>query len=74
MLTLRNPLDQNPTTTNGVRTTALFGRAVPEPVKVPAVRRGPAKPPSPVVVADTAPAVYTVEAIRGAKRSQEIVR
>ena len=74
MLTLRNPLDQDATSTNGVRTTALFGRTVPEPVKVPAVRRGPAKPPSPVVVADTAPAAYTIEAIRGAKRSQEIVR
>jgi pilus assembly protein CpaB len=74
MLTLRNPLDQNPTSTSGVRTTALFGQTVPEPVKVPAVRRGPARPPAPVVVANPAPAVYTVEAIRGAKRSQEIVR
>jgi pilus assembly protein CpaB len=74
MLTLRNPLDQNPTFTNGVRTAALLGRTVPEPVKLPAVRRGPARPPSPVVAAATAPAVYTVEAIRGAKRSQEIVR
>ena len=45
MLTLRNPLDQDPTSTNGVRTAALFGRIVPEPVKMPAVRRGPAKPP-----------------------------
>jgi pilus assembly protein CpaB len=74
MLTLRNPLDQDATSTNGVRTAALFGHPVPEPLKVPAVRRGPAKPPAPVVVADTVPAVYTVEAIRGAKRSQEIVR
>jgi pilus assembly protein CpaB len=73
MLTLRNPLDQNPTSTNGVRTAALFGRTVPEPVKAPAVRRGPAKPASPVVAA-APPAVYTIEAIRGAKRSQEIVR
>ena len=73
MLTLRNPLDQSPTATNGVRTAALLGRTAPEPVKVPAVRRGPAKP-APVVVAETVPAVYTVEAIRGAKRSEEIVR
>ena len=74
MLTLRNPLDQNPTSTNGVRTAALFGQTVPEPVKAPAVRRGPAQPQAHVVVADTAPAPYTIEAIRGAKRSQEIVR
>ena len=74
MLTLRNPLDQNPTATSGVRTGALFGQAAPVPAKLPAVRRGPARPAQPVVVADPAPAVYSVEAIRGAKRSQEIVR
>ena len=74
MLTLRNPLDQDPTSTNGVRTAALFGQTVPEPAKAPAVRRGPAKPQASVVVADPVPAPYTIEAIRGAKRSQEIVR
>ena len=72
MLTLRNPLDQDPTITPGVRTGALFGQ--PAPAKVPPVRRGPAKPLQPTVVANPAPAVYTVEAYRGAKRSQEIVR
>jgi pilus assembly protein CpaB len=74
MLTLRNPLDQDPTATAGVRTTGLFGQPAPAPVKVPAVRRGPAKPPEPIVVATPTPAAYTVEAFRGAKRSQEIVR
>ena len=43
MLTLRNPLDQDPTSTTGVRTATLLGQPV-EPVKIPAVRRGPAKP------------------------------
>ena len=74
MLTLRNPLDQDQTTTAGVRTTGLFGQPAPAPAKAPAVRRGPAKPPEPIVVASPTPAVYTVEAFRGAKRSQEIVR
>ena len=74
MLTLRNPLDQDRTATSGVRTTGLFGQAAPAPAKTPAVRRGPAKPVQPIVAATPAPAVYTVEAFRGAKRSQEIVR
>ena len=74
MLTLRNPLDQDQTSTAGVRTTGLFGQSAPAPVKAPAVRRGPAKPPAPVVATAPTPVVYTVEAFRGAKRSQEIVR
>jgi pilus assembly protein CpaB len=73
MLTLRNPLDQNATATTGVRTTALFGQA-PAPAKAPAVRRGPARPPEPVVATTPTKAVYKVEAFRGAKRSEEIVR
>lgn len=73
MLTLRNPLDQDPTSTTGVRTASLLGQTV-EPVKIAAVRRGPAKPVQPIVASEPAPAVYSVEAIRGAKRSQEIVR
>jgi len=74
MLTLRNPLDQDQTATAGVRTTGLFGQPAPAPVKAPAVRRGPAKPPEPIVATNPTPAAYTVEAFRGAKRSQEIVR
>ena len=73
MLTLRNPLDQDPTATSGVRTTALFGAAAAAP-KAPAVRRGPARPPEPIVAPTPTPAVYKVEAFRGAKRSEEIVR
>jgi pilus assembly protein CpaB len=72
MLTLRNPLDQDPTATAGVRTTGLFGQPAPAPVK-PAVR-GPAKPVQPIVSPTPAPALYKVEAFRGAKRSEEIVR
>ena len=73
MLTLRNPLDQDPTATTGVRTAGLFGQPAPV-AKAPAVRRGPARPVQPAVVAEPVPAAYTVEAFRGAKRSQEIVR
>jgi pilus assembly protein CpaB len=73
MLTLRNPLDQDQTSTTGVRTAGLFGQAAPAPVKK-VVPRGPAKPPQPIVAATPTPPVYTVEAFRGAKRTQEIVR
>jgi pilus assembly protein CpaB len=73
MLTLRNPLDQDPTATSGVRTGALFGQPAPAPAKAP-VKHAAAKPPEPIVVATPTPSVYTVEAYRGAKRSQEIVR
>lgn len=74
MLTLRNPMDRKPTETNGIRTAALLGTAPPAPpvVKTVANRRvavpPPAPPPPPVSK------IYTVEAIRGAKRSEEVVR
>jgi pilus assembly protein CpaB len=74
MLTLRNPLDTSPTTTLGTRTAALLGEPVPAPPASPRVPRAvaPAKPVQPDVA--PLPKVYTVEAIRGAKRSEEIVR
>jgi pilus assembly protein CpaB len=75
MLSLRNPLDTDETATKGVRTAGLFGQQAPPPAPKLAVLRakaGPVKaepaPPAP------APKAYTVEAIRGAKRSEEIVR
>jgi pilus assembly protein CpaB len=74
MLTLRNPMDRKPTETNGIRTAALLGtQPAPAPVvKTVANRRvatpPPAPPPAPVSK------IYTVEAIRGAKRSEEVVR
>lgn len=74
MLALRNPLDTNPTATSGVRTAGLFGQTPSAPPK-PRARSGAARPVQPQVVAETPkPAVYTVEAIRGAKRTEEIVR
>jgi pilus assembly protein CpaB len=74
MLSLRNPLDVEETVTTGVKTAGLFG--APEPVKP---RQGPARR---TVKADVAPAVappptvepYRVEALRGGKRSEEVVK
>ncbi len=68
MLALRNPLDVEPTKTTGVRVSALL--ASPNPAPVTRVVQGRPRveaPPPP-------PALYTVEAIRGAKRSQEVIK
>lgn len=72
MLTLRNPLDQDPTETKGARLSALLGEPSPPPVRrtTPSGRtvvRAATPPPAP-------PKIYTVEAIRAAKRSEEEVR
>jgi pilus assembly protein CpaB len=77
MLTLRNPLDTLPTATTGVRTGGLLGQpaAAPQPIK-PRVPKAsaPAKPVQPEPATNPAPKRYTVEAIRGAKRTEETVR
>jgi pilus assembly protein CpaB len=73
MLTLRNPLDQDPTTTQGVRTAALMGQPAQPPVvkktgnRVVVVASPPPPPPPPPRT------VYQVEAIRAAKRTEEVV-
>jgi len=69
MLTLRNPLDTLPTETDGVRLANLMGA----PAAPPVARKVQGKtvmvaPPPP------APKIYTVEAIRAAKRTEEVVR
>jgi pilus assembly protein CpaB len=77
VLVLRNPLDNETTATSGVRTAGLFGEAAPaaaEPV-APAktrVRHEPAVVPA--VAAPPPSKIYTVEAIRAAKRTEEVVR
>lgn len=72
-LTLRNPLDQNSTETKGVRIAALMGAPDPPPVVrvVNNVRR--AERPR-EASAPAAPAIYSVETIRAAKRSAEVVK
>ncbi len=75
MLSLRNPLDTEATASTGVRTGALFGQAAePEPVvKAVSARRAPPPPPVAAVAPPPPPKIYTVEAIRAAKRSEEVV-
>jgi pilus assembly protein CpaB len=75
-LTLRNPLDNAPTASAGIRSGGLMGMPVAEPA--PAAPR-PSPRPEPVVVAPVPPPPpppepYTVEAIRGAKRTTEPVK
>jgi pilus assembly protein CpaB len=78
MLALRNPLDTESPETRGVRTANLFqqpGASVPvvtEHVARAVVRKSP--PVAQVVAAAPAPRIYTVEAIRAAKRTEEVVR
>ena len=76
MLTLRNPMDRKPTETAGIRTRALLGQADPAPVvKAVEGRRVAVKPPAPPAPAVVpVSSIYTVEAIRAAKRSEEVVR
>jgi pilus assembly protein CpaB len=75
-LTLRNPLDRAPTETSGIGIAALMGTSPPAaaaPAERPAPQRRIVRP-EPAAVPPPAPQPYTVEAIRGAKRSQEPVR
>jgi pilus assembly protein CpaB len=69
-LALRNPLDINATDTRGIKLAALMRGTGPEPVVDHTRNRVVARvaPPTP-----PPPPVYTVEAIRAAKRSAEVV-
>jgi pilus assembly protein CpaB len=70
-LTLRNPLDGSPTETQGVRVAALLGSPEPPPpVQRPVRTVAKAEPPPPPPVSR----IYTVEAIRAAKRTEEVVK
>ena len=68
MLALRNPLDTAVSDAPGIGTAALMGaQTVPAPVATTGVSRPP--PPRPAAAAGPRP--YSVEVIRGAKRSDE---
>ena len=73
-LILRNPLDQDTTETKGTRVAALLGAPEPPPgrqdrQRCPSSRRtAPREAPAP------APAIYSVETIRAAKRTAEVVK
>ena len=68
MLTLRNPLDVQPTETTGVNTAELFGARAKTAAK-PVARKAPSPQPLPAPVIEAPPVPYTVETIRAAKRS-----
>jgi pilus assembly protein CpaB len=75
MLALRNPLDTTVTQTTGVRTAGLFGPPAPPASKPPLGQRArPVKPEQVQAAPAPAPQNYTVEAIRNAKRTEEVVR
>ena len=74
MLTLRNPLDRAPTETQGARTSALLGQAPAPPPVIKQVQSRRVAAPAPAPAPPPPPKMYTVEAIRGAKRSEEVVR
>jgi pilus assembly protein CpaB len=73
VLALRNPLDVAPAGTTGVRLVGLMGQPDPKPERV--VVQGKPRmvvPPPPPPPAPPKP--YTVESIRGAKRTEEVVK
>jgi pilus assembly protein CpaB len=76
MLMLRNQLDTEPTMTTGVKTASLLGQedAAPAPTVKPAPRRAPAPVAAPAPVEPPPPAPRTVEAIRAAKRTDEVIK
>ena len=73
-LALRNPLDTLPVETKGARMVALMGAPGPPPVEAKVSGRTVMRRPRPEPVAAPAPKAYTVETIRGAKRTEEIIR
>lgn len=74
MLALRNPLDDQPTLTSGIRLAALMGAPGGPPVEKTVKGRKVVVASKPAPVAAPVPTVYTVEAIRGAKRTEETVK
>jgi pilus assembly protein CpaB len=70
-LALRNPLDVHATDTKGIKLAGLMRGTGPEPVVDVARNKVVARKPAPT---PPSPPVYTVEAIRAAKRSSEVVK
>lgn len=74
-LTLRNPLDTAPTETRGTQVAALLGAAEPPAAVRPSAPRVARAPdPAPVAAPPPPPPPYTVETIRAAKRTAEVVK
>jgi pilus assembly protein CpaB len=71
-LALRNPLDQGAPETPGIRPGTLLGLVKAAPVKMASA--GPRKPGVPITQQSVAPALPTVEIIRGDKRTAEVIK
>jgi pilus assembly protein CpaB len=74
MLVLRNPMDVTPTDTRGVRIAGLLGTPEAPPVVKTVRGQQRVEAPKPAVVAPPEPKIYSVEAIRAAKRTEEVIR
>ena len=72
MLTLRNPLDTEPTVTDGAKFSGLLGKPSAPPVRQVVQGRTVVRSAAPS--APPPPKIYTVETIRAAKRTEEEVR
>jgi pilus assembly protein CpaB len=78
MLVMRNPLDNDMTVTDGVKTASLLAGDAPQaaaPKVQPAVRKPAPKPePVPVPAVETPTPPRMVEALRGGKRTDEVIK
>jgi pilus assembly protein CpaB len=72
MLVLRNPLDIAPTETRGIKMASLMG--APEAPPVVKTVKGQARVVTPKPAPAPEPKFYSVEAIRAAKRTEEVIR
>jgi pilus assembly protein CpaB len=72
-LVLRNPLDVAPTETAGARMASLTGAPAPPPVVKKVGARQQVVTPKPVEIPESK-IIYSVEAIRAAKRTEEVIR
>ncbi|MEO8483186.1 MAG: Flp pilus assembly protein CpaB [Acidobacteriota bacterium] len=74
MLTLRNPLDVEVTTSSGTRTANLASGGVIAPIVAAPVPAARIATPPPAAAAPPPPKIYSVEVIRGAKRTEETIK
>jgi pilus assembly protein CpaB len=74
VLALRNPLDNEPTKTPGVRLAALMGPPAPPPVEKTVKGRKMVVAVAPPPPQPQARSIYTVETIKAAKRTEEVVK